>query len=244
MGETARAFLPLQELAAGAAEIGIELSAMQLEQFEKYAVFLVETNARFNLTRITAPEDIVTNHYLDSLLCLSSVEFAQGSRVVDVGTGAGFPGIPLKIARPDLAVALVDSTYKKVGFLQQVVELLNLSGVEPVHARAEQLGADPVTRESYDICCCRALAGLKIAAELCLPLVKVGGRVIAQKSERVDKEVLDARQIVAQLGGRVEACLRERVPGTQIVRGMVILTKVKPTPRRYPRPYAQISRNK
>lgn len=237
-------FLPLDKLKSGALEIGIELSDAQLAQFDGFGAFLVETNARFNLTRITAPDAVVTNHYLDSLLCLGAVEFARGARVIDIGTGAGFPGIPLKIARPDLVVTLVDSTFKKVRFLQEAIERLGLTDIEPLHARAEELAAESRMREAFDVCCCRALAELKIAAELCLPFVRLGGRMIAQKSEEIDQEIADARPMIGKLGGQVEKIAKAHIPGTDIVREQVVVRKARVTPCGYPRAYAQIAKGK
>jgi 16S rRNA (guanine527-N7)-methyltransferase len=237
-------FLPLDKLKSGALDIGIELSDTQLARFDEFAAFLVDTNEKFNLTRITDPEAIVANHYLDSLLCLGAVEFAHGGRVIDIGTGAGFPGIVLKIARPDLIVTLVDSTFKKVRFLQEAIERLGLSGIEPVHARAEELAAEHGMRERFDIACCRALAELRIAAELCLPFVRLGGRMIAQKGEDVDQEIAGARALIGKLGGRVEKIVRVHIPGTEIVRGLVVVQKAKQTPCAFPRDYAQIAKTK
>jgi 16S rRNA (guanine527-N7)-methyltransferase len=237
-------FLPLDRLKSGALDLGFELPDDQLDRFDQFAAFLVETNSKFNLTRITDPESIVTNHYLDSLLCLQAADFASGSRVIDVGAGAGFPGIPLKIARPDLRVTLLDSTFKKVKFLQQAIERLGLIDTEPVHARAEELAHDPSQREAYDLACCRALADLRIASELCLPFVRPGGCLVAQKSEEINQEVDEARSVIGQLGAQVEKIARLRIPGTDIVRGLVIVRKARPTPARFPRPYAQMVRAK
>jgi 16S rRNA (guanine527-N7)-methyltransferase len=237
-------FLPLDKLKSGALDIGIELSDAQLGQFDEFAAFLVETNEKFNLTRITDPEAIVIKHFLDSLLCLGAVEFAHGSRVIDIGTGAGFPGIPIKTARPDLRVTLVDSTSKKVRFLQQAIVRLGLEGVEAVHARAEEFAGDNSLREGYDVACCRALASLRIAAELCLPFVRIGGRMIAQKSEEIDQEVAEARPMMGKLGGRIEKIVRAHIPGTDIIRGLVVVQKAKVTPCEFPRAYAQIAKTK
>lgn len=237
-------FLPLDKLESGAEELGIELSDAQLGQFDTFAEFLVETNEKFNLTRITTPEAIVTNHYLDSLLCLSAVEFARDSSVIDIGTGAGFPGIPLKIARPDLRIVLVDATAKKVRFCEEAIERLGLSGITAVCARAEDIASENGYRESFDVACCRALADLKIAAELCLPLARLGGRVIAQKSEEISEELNSARTIIGTLGGLVEKTVRTHIPDTDIARSLVVLRKAKPTPCRFPRAYAQIIKGK
>ncbi len=234
-------FLPLELLKTGASELGIELSDHQLEQFDRYASVLVDANSRFNLTRITSPEAMVTDHILDSLLCLWAVELAAHARVIDVGTGAGFPGLAIKIVRPDLQVDLLDGTAKKVGFLRDVIAELGLADVEAVHARAEELGRDKAHRERYDLVTARALADLTVLAELCLPFARPGGRVIACKGPEVGEELAAARQMISKLNGTVEKTVRTRIPTTDIGRTMVVMTKIRPTPNEFPRHYSQIA---
>lgn len=236
--------IPLDMLKTGASELGIELSDQQLAQFDEFCAFMLETNAKLNLTRITQPEEIVTKHLLDSLLCLQSVELPKGGRLIDVGTGAGFPGIALKIARPDLLVTLLDGTFKKVGFLSEVIERLGIQGVSPIHARAEDLAQEKDHRERYDAAFARALSDLKTAAELCLGFVRLGGRFVAQKGPEIDKEIDQARPIIGQLGGVIEKTVRTHIPDTDIARTLVVIVKAKPTPARFPRSYAQITRSK
>lgn len=234
-------FISIPDLRAGALELGVELSDEQLEQFDALAKFLVETNAKFNLTRITDPREIVTSHFLDSLTCLTALKPKKGARVIDVGAGPGFPGLPIKIVRPDLHVTLLDSTFKKVKFMSQAVELLGLQNVEPVHGRAEEVGRDKDFRERFDIAYARALSELKALAELCLPLVKVGGHVVAQKSEDIAAELDAARPVIGQLGGRVQGVVQVNIPLTEVTRRLVIISKTKPTPEAFPRPYARIA---
>lgn len=243
-------FLPLDLLRAGALELGIDLSERQLEQCDEFAVMVVEANRQFNLTRIIEPEEMVIHHYLDSLLCLSAVDITRGAKVIDIGTGAGFPGVPVKIARPDLAVTLLDATFKKIRFLSEAIEKLGMQGVEMVHARAEELAHEKSHprgaryREQFDLACVRALSEMKVAAELCVPLVKVGGRMLAAKSAGIDEELRAARPIIGELGGTIEKIVRTHIPTTDIVRQFVVVVKSKPTPERFPRPYGMITRKK
>jgi len=237
-------FLPLDTLRSGASELGFELTDEQLELFDRFASILVEANEKFNLTRITQPEDIVVNHYLDSLVCLSAQDVKREARIVDVGTGAGFPGIPIKIVRPDLQVALVDGTFKKVNFLAEAVGALGLVGIEAVHARAEDLGHEKQHRERYEVAYARALSEMKALAELCMPLVKTGGRVVATKSDGVDEEIRAARALIGQLGGSIEKTVRTHIPGTEISRRIVVIIKGKPTSPQFPRAYSRISSGK
>ncbi len=238
------AFLPLELLASGALELDLELSSAQLEQFDEFARMLVEANRKHNLTRITDPHDIVTRHYLDSLTCLSAREIDRGSKVIDVGTGAGFPGIPMAIARNDLKLTLLDSLRKRLTFLEEAARELGLTNVEMVHARAEDAGRDRAHREVFDVAVTRALSRVKVIVELCLPLVKVGGCLIVQKSKDVEDELDEARAMMGQLGGRLAEVARLTIPHTDIKRCLVIVEKVKPTPEGFPRPWGRIADGK
>jgi 16S rRNA (guanine527-N7)-methyltransferase len=237
-------YIPIDELRAGALELDIELTDEQLEQFDRFAEFLVQTNEKFNLTRITEPHEMVTSHFLDSLTCLAALKPKKGARIIDVGAGAGFPGIPIKIVRPDLRVTLLDSTFKKVKFMSDAVEMLGLEGAQPLHGRSEQIGRDKDFRERFDIAYARALSELRVLSELCLPLVKVGGHVVAQKSEEIDEELATARPVIGQLGGRVQDVIQIRIPLTEVTRRLVIISKTKPTPEVFPRPYGRIAKAK
>ena len=237
-------FLPLHILKSGANDLGIELTDSQLELFDSFASFLVETNQHLNLTRITEPEEIVKSHYLDSLTCLSALEVRPNARIIDVGTGAGFPGIPIKIVRPDLSVTLTDATSKKIKFISDAVEKLGLENVSPVSARAEEIGNDPEFREKFNIAYARALSQLKVVAELCLPLVKPGGYLVAQKSDDISEELVDARAIIGQLGGKVVDIVTTRIPYTDIERKLIVIQKTRPTPPQFPRAYAKILQGK
>ncbi len=230
-------------LADGARALGIGLSDDQLNAFQSYYELLVDWNARVNLTRITEFEAVQTKHFLDSLSCLAAIrrypalssKMDAGLRAVDVGSGAGFPGLPLKIAFPALRLTLLEATGKKTAFLQMVVERLGLSGVMVVTARAEEAGQDPAQREGYDLVLARALADMAVLAELTLPLARVGGWVVAQKGEDPATEVVAAHKAISTLGGRLAEVLPVAVPGLEAARHLVVLEKVAATPPGYPR---------
>ncbi len=233
----------MQHLADGARALGIRLSDDQLNAFQTYYEMLVAWNARVNLTRITEYEAVQTKHFLDSLSCMAAIRhypaltagMAGGLQAVDVGSGAGFPGLPLKIAFPALHLTLLEATGKKTAFLRALVEQLGLSGVAVVTARAEEAGQDPAQREGYDLVLARALADMTVLAELTLPLARVGGWVIAQKGEDPAAEVAAAQKAVETLGGQVAEVLPVAVPGLEAARHLVVLEKVAATPPGYPR---------
>lgn len=237
-------FLQLDPLSSGARELGVELSDTALEQLDEFARLLVERNHSLNLTRITDPGDIVVNHYLDSLTCLAAAEFQSGARVMDVGTGAGFPGIPIAAARPDLHVVLMDATCKKLAFVEEAAAKIGLANVEILPARAEEIGRDPAHRERYDVVITRALSEMRVLVELCLPLVRVGGLLIAQKGVGIEEEVKAALPMIGQLGGRLNTMECITLPHSDARRAVVVITKIKPTPAAFPRAYARIVRNK
>ena len=228
----------MDKLILGAARLGLELTAAQVEAFRRYREMLVAWNRRFNLTAITDDEGIQVRHFLDSLSCLPVMEARgglEGRRVVDVGTGAGFPGLPLKIVRPAMRLTLVEATRKKTDFLRAVVAELGLEGVEVIHARAERVGRDPHHREHYDWALARAVAEMRILAEYLLPLVRVGGYALAQKGEQAPAEVQRAEGALALLGGEVERLEPVALPGVAERRYLVVVRKVAATPDRYPR---------
>jgi 16S rRNA (guanine527-N7)-methyltransferase len=245
-----------ETLRRGALELGIELGDRQISQFSAYTALLLEWNKKFNLTRITDPVEITVKHYLDSLTCLAAAPFPEGALVADVGTGAGFPGVPLAIARPDLRLVLIEATRKKLSFLEalrqailsQPPSILSLSKdgaprVELVHARAEDAARLPEHRERYDVVVARAVARMPILVEYCLPLVKVGGTFIAMKGPDIESELAAAQPRISALGGEKPEVARLTLPGTDIHRSLVVVKKVKPTPARFPRRGARIGRN-
>ena len=224
-------------LAAGARKLlNLELTPQQLDAFQLYADELVRRNQEFNLTGITDDAGIQVKHFLDSLSILAVLPPGSGpARVVDVGTGAGFPGLPLKIVRPELALTLVEATGKKADFCQAVVDRLGLKDVTVVKARAEELGQDPAQREHYDWALARAVAEMPVLAEYLLPLARLGGHVLAQKGASAPAETQAAAGALHKLGGEVEQIVPVELPGLEDKRYLVILKKIAPTPAQYPR---------
>lgn len=215
--------------------LSLQLSQKQLDMFALYEKELLEWNERFNLTAIRKPEEIRSKHFLDSLTCLQGFKEPWPTRLIDIGTGAGFPGIPLKIAFPHLRLTLVESVGKKADFCRHMVEMLQLDRVDVIQSRAEDLGQAVDHREVYDMAVARAVAALPVLAEYLLPLVKVGGRVIAQKGESAPAEVHAAEHALRVLGGRVHQITPVELPGVADERFLVIIDKIAATPPAYPR---------
>lgn len=212
-----------------------ELSNSQKEQFDKFYNILIEWNQVMNLTAITKYDEVVQKHFIDSLSIKDVINLKEVCSVIDVGTGAGFPGIPLKIAFPHLKVTLLDSLNKRVKFLNEVIFELGLKNIETVHGRAEDVARDKEYREQYDICVSRAVANLTTLCEYCLPYVKVGGILISYKSGNVEEEIKDSEKAVSILGGIVKKVVKFELRGTNIGRSFVIIEKKKSTPKKYPR---------
>lgn len=228
----------MEPLTAGARGLGITLTPRHLDAFETCYRELVSWNQRFNLTAITDWEGVLVRHFLDSLSCLRGMSWSDlmaGARVIDVGTGAGFPGVPLKIVCPGMRLTLLEATGKKVTFLEHLVRVLGLSEVDVVHGRAEELGHDPAHRERYDWALARAVAEMPTLAEYLLPLVRVGSAVLAQKGEGAAAEVQGADAAIVALGGRVRRLVPVELRGLAETRHLVIVDKVAATPEKYPR---------
>lgn len=227
----------MERLIRGTQELGISLSEKHLTQFETYYRELVEWNQRFNLTAITDYEAVQVRHFLDSLSCILALRgtLQRGARLIDVGTGAGFPGIPLKIVCPAISLTLVEATQKKVVFLEHLVGRLGLRDVRILCARAEELGQRPAHREQYDWAVARAVAEMPTLVEYLLPLVRVGGTVLAQKGENAPAEVHTAEEAIRILGGKVQRLIPVHLHGIAETRYLVIVDKVAATPEKYPR---------
>ena len=220
-----------------AEKIGISLSDEQLELFQKYYELLIETNKVMNLTAITEYEDEIEKHFIDSILLGTIMDLTGRKRLIDVGTGAGFPGIPLKIVYPELDVTLLDSLNKRVGFLNHVIEELRLTEIEAIHARAEDAGRNKIYRDGFDLCVSRAVANLSTLSEYCMPFVKQGGYFVSYKSNQIEEELKQAENAIQLLGGRLEKEVTKAVaiPDSDIIRQFVMIHKIKPTPKAYPR---------
>ena len=220
------------------AACGIELTEDQKIQLDKLAAYMVEYNKNVNLTRITEPEEIEEKHYIDSILPLTMVNVPCGTKAIDVGAGAGFPSLPMKIYRPDLKFTLLDSSNKRVTYLDSACKLLGIE-CETVHARGEELGRDEKYRERYGLAVARAVAGLNVLCEYCLPFVETGGIFIALKGEKDETDT--AQNAVKKLGGEIREIKKYELPGGD-KRNIVIIEKVSPTPPQYPRASAKIAR--
>ena len=227
-----------QRLRSGLTALG--LSPEGIPALLRYGDLLVETNKVMNLTAITDPEEIASLHFLDSAALLTLEDF-RGKSVIDVGTGAGFPGLPLRILEPTIRLTLLDSLGKRIQFLETVCQDLGLADVACVHSRAEEFAAEH--REAFDLVTSRAVANLQTLSELCLPLTRVGGRFLAMKAVDSDGELASAQRAIALLGGRVAAVRDYAIPGTEVCHRLISIEKFKKTPEKYPRTFAKIKKN-
>jgi 16S rRNA (guanine527-N7)-methyltransferase len=228
----------MESLIKGARELGVALTERHLAAFEICYRELMAWNQRFNLTAITDREGVLVRHFLDSLSCLKALprnELDAGAQVIDVGTGAGYPGLPLKIVCPGMRLTLLEATGKKVGFLEHLTRELQMNNVRAIHARSEELGQDPAHREQYDWAVARAVAEMPTLVEYLLPLVRVGGAILAQKGEGAPAEVHKAENAIATLGGRVQRLAPVELRGLAETRYLVVVDKVAATPEKYPR---------
>ena len=224
-------------LEQGLTELGLDAS--KAETLARFADLMLQKNEVMNLTRITEPVAVAQLHLLDSAMLLKFADF-RGKTVADVGTGAGFPGMPLRILEPDFDLTLLDSLGKRVDWLRDACDALGLARVSCVHARAEEFAAE--ARESFDLVTSRAVANLQILAELCLPLVKVGGQFLAMKSVESEDEIADAKNAIKTLGGKIAKVEDYTIPTSDVVHRLVIIEKVAPAPARYPRAFAKIKK--
>ena len=216
-------------------ELGIKQDQNQLERFHKFYQLLIEWNKVMNLTGITEYEDVVEKHFVDSLSIIKAIDLSGIHTVIDVGTGAGFPGIPLKIAFPHLRVVLLDSLNKRIKFLDEVISQLGLTEICTIHGRAEEYARKEEYREQFDLCVSRAVANLSTLSEYCLPYIQVGGIFVPYKSGEIDDEVEQSKKAVRILGGNIKEVMKFELPGTDIHRSFVLIHKEQHTQKKYPR---------
>lgn len=230
----------MEKLREYAKELGIELSNEQIHLFKTYFEMLIETNKVMNLTAITEIDEVIIKHFIDSILLIKVYPNLLNNegisiKILDLGTGAGFPGIPLKIVFPDIEIVLMDSLNKRVIFLQKVIDELKLSNITAVHGRAEEMARRKEYRENFDLCVSRAVANLSTLSEYCIPFVKKDGYFISYKASDVETEVENAKNAIKTLGGNLTAVKKLTLPGTEIERSFIIIEKNKSTPKSYPR---------
>lgn len=214
-------------------EIGVNINYNKANEFSIYMQILLEWNEKMNLTAIVEKNDILQKHFVDSLTALKYIN--QKDRIIDVGTGAGFPGIPIKIVEEDTKITLMDSLNKRIIFLQEVITKLNLNNITTIHSRAEDLAKDIRYREKYDIAISRAVANLSTLVEYMLPFVKVRGKCLCMKGNNIDEEVTNAKKAIKELGGKIINVENFRLPNSDIERNIIIIKKIHSTPAKYPR---------
>ena len=217
------------------AALDIQLTEEQYRQFDEYYEMLVEWNKVMNLTGITEYEEVNEKHFVDSLTIVKSVDMNKVESIIDIGTGAGFPGIPLKIAFPHLKITLLDSLNKRINFLNAVIEKIGLEDIQTIHGRAEDFARKPEHREQYDLCVSRAVANLSTLSEYCLPFVKIGGQFVSYKSGEIETELKEAKTAINVLGGKTADTIIFQLPGSDISRSFVKIKKVKATGKKFPR---------
>lgn len=215
--------------------LGIDMTREMAERFDRYYEILMDWNNVMNLTSITEHEEVIEKHFIDSLSLINGVDVFHVKNLIDVGTGAGFPGIPLKIVFPHLKIVLIDSLNKRIKFLENVISELGLSDIRAIHGRAEDLARKPEYRGQFELCVSRAVARLPVLSEYCIPFVKKGGTFISYKSAEAGQEIRQSAEAVRTLGAKIDKIIEFRLPGTNIERKLVVITKERHTPAKYPR---------
>ena len=223
----------IEKIKKQAQKIGVNITDEQAEKFYSYTNMLLEWNEKINLTAITELDEIIQKHFIDSLTIDKYLK--ENASIIDVGTGAGFPGIPLKIVRDDISVTLLDALNKRINFLNEVIEQNELTNIKTMHARAEETGKNKNLRESFDIATSRAVAPLNILVEYLLPLVKIGGKCICMKGSNAKEEIENSRKAINILGGKIEKIEELELPDSDIKRTIIVIKKEKNTPSKYPR---------
>jgi 16S rRNA (guanine527-N7)-methyltransferase len=220
----------------------INIDEEKLDKFKKYKALIKEWNEKINLTAITDEDDIIKKHFIDSISVLESNVIKNGMKIIDIGTGAGFPGIPLKIILPDSKILLVDSLNKRVNFLNEVIRMLELHGIEAIHGRAEEVAKKPEYREKFNIVVSRAVANMTVLSEYCIPFAKIGGYFIAMKGPSSENEIEESKHAISILGGKIKNVVETRMLQSDMNHRLVIVEKVKSTMNKYPRNYGQIEK--
>ncbi|MCL2152454.1 MAG: 16S rRNA (guanine(527)-N(7))-methyltransferase RsmG [Oscillospiraceae bacterium] len=227
--------------ARGAEELGVVMTPSIGVAFQQYYSYLAERNATMNLTAISGVRDVVTQHFLDSIALVKFASF-QEAHVIDIGSGAGFPGVPLKLVEPSIKLTLLEATLKRVEFLSSLCSKLDLE-VACICARAEELSKNPDVREKFDIAVSRGVARMNVLSELCLPFVRVGGILIAMKSVTTNEELAESRVALLALGAEERGCFDYTIPGTNITHRAIVINKTSRTPEKYPRRFARIQKS-
>ena len=223
----------IEKISNQSKELGVNITNMQAEKFYLYTNMLLEWNEKINLTAITEQNEIIQKHFIDSLTINKYID--EEASIIDVGTGAGFPGIPIKIVRDDIRVTLLDALNKRINFLNEVIEQNKLTNIDTIHARAEEAGKNKDFREKFDISTSRAVAPLNVLVEYLLPLVKIGGKCICMKGSNAKEEVENSKKAISLLGGKIEKIEELELPKSDIKRTVIVIRKERNTPTKYPR---------
>ncbi len=233
----------IDTLIRGISDLKIDIDSHKLEKFKIYKSLLKEWNEKVNITAIKDDEEIDIKHFLDSLTIFSTGKITEGKRIIDIGTGGGFPGVPIKIVEDSVEVVLLDSLNKRLKFLDEVIKELNLKNIRTLHERAEDLGNNQEYREMFDIAVSRAVASLNVLSEYCLPFVKLDGYFIAMKGSESNEEIDEAKKAIKLLGGKLEDKIDIKVPQSDIAHSLLVIRKISHTPTKYPRQAGKIKKN-